>query len=95
MEIEGNKADIIMNSKSEWNQSRLPRIIIESGEEIREDEDSGLNKGGGNRAERGGQKMFKSKIQKRNHEIEEAEETWEGYKRRRKGRVSVKCAEGR
>ena len=42
--IETNKADIVMNSKSEWNQARLPRIIIESGEEVIEDKESGLNR---------------------------------------------------
>ena len=44
VEIETNQADIIMNSKTEWNQSRLPRIMIESGEEVLEDEESGLNR---------------------------------------------------
>ena len=83
MEIEGNKADIIMNSKSEWNQSRLPRIIIETGEDMREDEASGINKSGENRAERRGLKMSRSKNQKRNHEVGEEGETWEGYKRRK------------
>ena len=36
VEIENNGADIIMNSKSEWNNSKIPRIIIESGEQYRE-----------------------------------------------------------
>ena len=31
-----------MNSKSEWNHSRLPRIVIEIGEEIEENMESGM-----------------------------------------------------
>ena len=37
-----SKATIIMNSKSEWNNSRIPRIIIESGEVQTADQESGL-----------------------------------------------------
>ena len=37
VEIENSQADIIMNSKGEWNGSRLPRIVIEVGDEIQED----------------------------------------------------------
>ena len=39
VEIDSSKADIVMNSKGEWNGSRLPRIIIEVGEELQEDEE--------------------------------------------------------
>ena len=28
VEIETNSAEIVMNSKAEWNQSRLPKIIL-------------------------------------------------------------------
>ena len=77
--IETNQADIIMNSKTEWNQSRLPRIMIESGEEVLEDEESGLNR---NR-ERKSFRIMKSKTQKRSHENREGEETWEKYKKRK------------
>ena len=38
VEIEYSKADIIMNSKGEWNGSRIPRIVIEVGDEIQEEE---------------------------------------------------------
>ena len=34
----------LMNSKSEWNNSRIPRIIIEEGEKQREDESTGLGR---------------------------------------------------
>ena len=44
VEIETNGADIILNSKSEWNGSRLPRIVIECGEELEEDAESGMCK---------------------------------------------------
>ena len=39
VEINQCKADIIMNSKGEWNGSRLPRMIIERGDKIQLDED--------------------------------------------------------
>ena len=42
VEIETNGAEVLMNSKSEWNQSRLPRIIIEAGGTQTEDKESGL-----------------------------------------------------
>ena len=41
--LEINKADIILNSKSEWNHSRLPRIVIEVGEEQEEDKMSKIH----------------------------------------------------
>ena len=31
VELELNKADVIMNSKTEWNNSKMPRIVIEAG----------------------------------------------------------------
>ena len=42
VELECSKAKIIMNSKSEWNHSRIPRIMIEVGEEIEGDIESGM-----------------------------------------------------
>ena len=33
-----------MNSKSEWNNARIPRIVIETGEELVEDQESGLGR---------------------------------------------------
>ena len=41
VEINSSKADIIMNSKGEWNGSRIPRVVIEVGEKIQDDEDDG------------------------------------------------------
>ena len=35
---------ILLNSKAEWNNSRIPRIIIEEGETQVEDRESGLGK---------------------------------------------------
>ena len=49
----------LMNSKSEWNSARIPRIIIEEGEKQREDESTGL----------GGKENERRKKQK-NREIE-------------------------
>ena len=34
----------LMNSKSEWNHSRIPRIVIEDGDKQSEDIESGLGK---------------------------------------------------
>ena len=45
VEIELNKADILLNSKSEWNSSKIPRIVIECGEDQEKDEDSGMTRG--------------------------------------------------
>ena len=47
VEIELSGA-ILLNSKSEWNNARIPRIIIEEGEKQSEDTESGL----GNKATR-------------------------------------------
>ena len=33
-----------MNSKAEWNNSRIPRIIIETGEKLTEDQESGIGR---------------------------------------------------
>ena len=44
VELEMNMADLIMNSKSEWNYSRIPRIFVELGEEIEVDKESGMEK---------------------------------------------------
>ena len=38
IEIEYSKADIVMNSKGEWNGSRIPRIVVEVGEKLQEGE---------------------------------------------------------
>ena len=45
VEIELSRG-ILMNSKSEWNNPKIPRIVIESGEEQIEDQESGLGKKG-------------------------------------------------
>ena len=45
VELESSKADIILNSKSEWNHSKIPRIMIEVGEEVESDGMSGMNEG--------------------------------------------------
>ena len=45
VEIESSKGEV-MNSKSEWNNSRIHRIVIEAGEKQIEDQESGLGKKG-------------------------------------------------
>ena len=42
VELELSRAKIVMNSKAEWNHARIPRICIEVGEELEEDESSGM-----------------------------------------------------
>ena len=37
VEIDSSKADILLNSKGEWNGSKLPKIVMETGEDINED----------------------------------------------------------
>ena len=44
VELEMNSAGIILNSKSEWNHSKIPRIRIEVGEETEEDNSSGWSR---------------------------------------------------
>ena len=42
VELEMSRAGTILNSKSEWNHSKIPRIIIETGEDQTEDKESGM-----------------------------------------------------
>ena len=63
VELEMNKADIILNSKSEWNNSGIPRIVIEVGDEVEEDDNSGMIRStelGGKERRRGGNECKES-----------------------------------
>ena len=40
LEIEGSGAEVVLNMKGEWNGSRIPRIRVEVGDKISEDENS-------------------------------------------------------
>ena len=44
VELEMCTADIVMNSKAEWNGSRIPRIIIEEREKQTGDKNSGMSR---------------------------------------------------
>ena len=44
VELEMNKAEIVLNSKSEWKHAKIPRIVIEVGEEREEDCSSGMSR---------------------------------------------------
>ena len=44
VEIETNAAAVVMNSKSEWGGSKIPRIMIEIGDEVEEDNRSGMSR---------------------------------------------------
>ena len=51
VELEMSKAHNILNSKSEWNNSRIPRMIIEDGEKQTGDQESGLGRNQENKGE--------------------------------------------
>ena len=40
VEISNSQAKVIMNSKGEWNGSKIPRIVIEVGKDIQEEEEN-------------------------------------------------------
>ena len=44
VELDTNAADIVMNSKAEWNHCRIPRVVIEVGDEVEEDTDRGMSR---------------------------------------------------
>ena len=37
VELDTNGAEIIMNSKGEWGHCKIPRVVIEIGDEVEED----------------------------------------------------------
>ena len=39
-----SNAKHVMNSKAEWNHSRIPRIVIETGEDVKGDKENGLER---------------------------------------------------
>ena len=85
VELETNKADIILNSKSERNHCRIPRIMIEVGDEVEEDESSGMIRStemGGKERKRGG--MNVKKVGKRDND-ETTREGKEGERRKVEG----------
>ena len=43
--IDSSEADIIINSKSEWGSTRIPRLTIEVGEKVRQEDHRGRNQG--------------------------------------------------
>ena len=69
VEIAMCDAKIVMNSKGEWNGSRLPRMVIERGEQIELDKDD-INIRMMNWEVKSGQEGSKSKQQKRKTEAE-------------------------
>ena len=82
--LEINGAKIIMNSKSEWNHSRIPRIVVEIGDEVEEDIMSGMSRStelGGR--ERGGKNIKVKVAEKRRGEVG-AQVQGEGGTKRRK-----------
>ena len=67
VEIEVNGADLLLNSKAEWNHSKIPRVVIEMGEEIEEDGDNGIVRStelGGEERRIGGMKIVRKEILK-------------------------------
>ena len=45
VEIEWSQAKIILNSKGEWNGSRIPRVRVEVGEKLEDEEFEGVAPG--------------------------------------------------
>ena len=81
VEIEMSQATLL-NSKSEWNNSRIPRIIVEEGEQQVEDRESGL----GNQVEK----------EKQNRKIEKQKErSVRGEKRKHGVKTTLKGEGGR
>ena len=81
----GMSGTVLINSKSEWNGSRIPRIVIEAGEEQIEVRDSGLgNKGEQEKRERRlGANYEKIKDRVRNRKRRGGEEVTCGWRDKR------------
>ena len=63
VELDMNGAEIILNSKSEWNNCGIPRVMIEVGDEVEEDGGSGMIRStemGGRERKVGGMKKKKA-----------------------------------
>ena len=59
----------MLNSKSEWNHCKIPRVVLEIGDEVEEDEADGMTRStemGGRERRKGGMKI--KKLEKRNNE---------------------------
>ena len=81
VEIENSTAKIIMNSKGEWNGSRIPRVVIEVGEKLHEEENDD-NKRESSKNE--GRLYKKGRGEERKKRKGETEELDHPVKRRRK-----------
>ena len=80
VELDQNGADIILNSKSEWNSCRIPRIMIEIGDEVEEDIDNGMVRS----TELGGRERTKRGIRIKKQEKRGGEKEKEGRTKRQK-----------
>ena len=92
VELDTNRADLILNSKSEWNHCRIPRIMIEVGDEVEEDSTNGMARstelGGKERGRRG----MKIKLQEK-RSTEETGAT-KSKRQRREGDVVATLVRG-
>ena len=73
-----------MNSKAEWNNARIPRIIVEEGDRQTEDRESGL----GNKTQERNRRI--DRVEKNRKRGTTERETEEGEGRERKNRDSLK-----
>ena len=62
VELEMSRAGTILNSKSEWNHSKIPRIVIESGDQQTTDSESGMGKV--TTKKRAGEEISKRKVKR-------------------------------
>ena len=67
VEIEMSRGQL-MNSKSEWNNAGIPRIVIETGEKLEEDQESGLGRKSGRREVEARNPQAVEKNEKRRYE---------------------------
>ena len=83
MILEMMKVDMLLNNKSEWHGSRLPRIVIEEMDRHIEDKESAgsrMEASGRSSSHRNKSKVEKSKPQKR----ERINEDWDRLKKKRR-----------
>ena len=78
VEINNSTANIIMNSKGEWNGSRIPRVVIEVGEKLQEeieDTETGTRRWTDSKIKKSYKRERGEKEKKRRGETGEIEET--------------------
>ena len=91
VEIEYSSAKIVMNSKGEWNGSRIPRIRIEVGDQLQEEDEE--SESGMTRATQDKRSMtIKEKIDKREVKKRKDTDIEEGkYQQAKRRKKNYEC----